>query len=88
VPSGLPNSLPTGGGVLSGIARMAGLGLGDGGLASALSRGGRLTVETGVLASWDTRRADSWPEVKSAVWGGRGGALDEPSRRSSVLFPF
>jgi hypothetical protein len=88
VPSGLPSSLPIGGGVLSGVARMAGLGLGEGALASALSRGGRLAVETGVLASWDMRRGDSWPEVKSAVWGGRSGALDEPSRRSSVLFPF
>jgi hypothetical protein len=88
VPSALLSSLPIGGGVLSGVARITGLGLGEGGLASALSRGGRLAVETGVLAGWDTRRGDSWPELKSAVWGGRSGPLDEGSRRSSVLLSF
>jgi hypothetical protein len=83
---GLPGSLPIGGGVLSGVARMTGLGLREGGLASALSRGGRLAVETGVLASWDMRRGDAWPEVKSAIWRGKSGSLDETSRRSSVIF--
>jgi hypothetical protein len=82
---GLPGSLPIGAGVL---ARMTGLGLREGGLASALSRGGRLTVETGVLASWDMKRGDAWPEVKTAIWGGKSGPLDEPSRRSSVIFLF
>lgn len=77
--SGLPSSLPIGG-VLSGVAKITGLG--DSGLTNVMSRGNRLTVETALLASWDVGRGDSWPEVKSAVWVAKTVTSDEASRQT------
>ncbi|KIM22430.1 hypothetical protein M408DRAFT_28737 [Serendipita vermifera MAFF 305830] len=74
--SGLPSSLPSTAGVISGVARM--VGLGEGGFTG--NRGG-LVSQAAVLASWDIARGDSWPDVKSA-WDEKPAATGEAPRRS------
>jgi hypothetical protein len=61
-------SLPIGG-VLSGVARIAGLSRmadGAGGVMSALTGGSGLVGEGAVIVSWDLKRGENWAEVKDA----------------------
>ena len=61
-------SLPIGG-VLSNVARMAGLSRmadGAGGVMSALTGGSGLVGEGAVIVSWDLKRGENWGEVKDS----------------------
>lgn len=73
--SGLPSSLPSAGRVIGGVARMVGL---ESGLANY--RGQGLGCTATVLAGWDVRRGDSWPEVKAVASETNSAAEDIPRR--------